>query len=367
MPSFRPLSLSLRSPQRNRPTDEDGTQVRVPIEDTMVDSGIYIDGMRLPGTYSPSSALAKVNEAEQTGQTAFTWIGLHEPGHDQMQELADVFGLHPLTVEDAVHAHQRPKLERYDEILFLVLKTVNYVPHESVAHAHKIIETGEIMVFVGPNFVLTVRHGEYCGLGEVRSRMDTECDRMRLGPPTVMHAVADHVVGQYRKVTELMETDIDTIEEVTFTPGHVIDVEQIYQVKREVVELRRSVTPLSAPFQRLQSEYADLVTKEIRRGLRDVGDRQAQAADQIAGYDETLSSLASAAAIQADLQLNTDMRKISAWAAILTVPTLITGYYGMNFPHMPIQQRAWGFPVTLAIMAGVCLVLYRAFRRNHWL
>ena len=199
---------------------------------------------------------------------------MHEPDETQMQDVADVFGLHPLAVEDAVHAHQRPKLERYDDTLFFVLKTVNYVPHESVVMAREIVETGEIMIFVGNDFVVTVRHGEHGGLSEVRKRMDADPEQLRLGPYAVMHAIADDVVDHYLEVTNLMEADIDSIEEVAFAPGRKLDVEPIYLLKREVVELRRCVIPLSVAFQRIQVENKDLISKEVRRYLRDVADHQ---------------------------------------------------------------------------------------------
>ena len=250
-------------------------------------------------------------------QEAFVWVGLHEPDQAHMQEVADVFGLHPLAVEDAVHAHQRPKLERYDDTLFLVLKTVNYVPHESVVLAREIVETGEVMVFVGSDFVVTVRHGEHGGLTEVRKRMDASPEHLRRGPYAVMHAIADHVVDHYLEVTDLMESDIDGIEEFAFGPSRKLDVEPIYLLKREVVELRRCVNPLSGAFQRMQTENKDLICKEVRRYLRDVADHHSEAADQIASYDDMLNSLVQAALARVGMQQNSDMRKISAWAAIV--------------------------------------------------
>ncbi|HUH72335.1 MAG TPA: magnesium/cobalt transporter CorA [Mycobacterium sp.] len=333
----------------------------------LVDCGVYVEGHRLPGNYSYGAALSKVHEIETIGQEAFVWVGLCEPDTSQMQDVADVFGLHPLAVEDAVHAHQRPKLERYDETLFLVLKTVNYVPHESVVLAREIVETGEVMIFVGKDFVITVRHGEHGGLSDVRKRMDADPEHLRLGPYAVMHAISDDVVDHYLGVTSLMESDIDNIEEVAFGPGRKLDVEPIYLLKREVVELRRCVIPLGVAFQRIQAETKDLISKEVRRYLRDVADHHTEAADQIASYDDMLNSLIQAALARVGMQQNNDMRKMAAVAAILAVPTMIAAIYGMNFHFMPELNWTWSYPVLMAAMALVCLVLYFQFRKRNWL
>jgi magnesium transporter len=368
MPSFRSLPPSLRPASRGKvddptaPPDNQRSVSRV-----LVDCGVYVDGVRLPGAYSPTEARDKVRELEEIGQDAFVWIGLHEPDESQMLDLAEVFGLHPLAIEDAVHAHQRPKLERYDESLFLVLKTVNYVPHDSVVLAREVVETGEIMIFVGSSFVITVRHGEHGGLAKVRKRMEADQEQMRLGPYAVMHAIADYVVDNYLEVTQLMEKDIDAIEEAAFAPGLRTEIEPIYLFKREVVELRRCVNPLSLPFQRMQTEHKDLISKEVRRYLQDVADHQTHAADQIASYDENLSSLVQAALARVEMQQNTDMRKISAWAGLLAVPTMIAGIYGMNFEYMPILKWHWGYPTVMSFMVIVWVLLYRNFRRRDWL
>src|SRR5690242_3003207 len=263
----------------------------VPLSAYVVDCAVYVDGVRLPGRFTHERALAEVRRRDE----GFVWIGLHEPAEEQITGIADVFGLHELAVEDAVHAHQRPKLERYDKTLFLVLKTVNYVEHASINIAREIVETGEIMVFVGPDFVVTVRHGEHSGLADVRRRLDASPAILKLGPYAVMHAIADHVVDSYLDVTDLIETDIDAMEEDIFSPLTQTNIECIYLLKREVVELRRAVAPLTLALQRMGTDHNDLISIEVRRYLRDVLDHNIQAADRIASYDDMLSSLVQAA------------------------------------------------------------------------
>ncbi len=339
----------------------------VPVSRAVVDCAVYVDGSRLAGAFTPAAALTRARELAAGGRQAFVWIGLHEPDQHQMQAVADLFGLDPLAVEDAVHAHQRPKAERYDDTLFMMLKTVIYIPHETVALAREIVETGEIMVFAGSDFVVTVRHGDHTGLADVRHALEAQPDQLRLGPPAVMHAVADHVVDSYSRVTAAMEADVDAVEESTFSPTTKTDIEPIYLLKREVVELRRAVSPLTDDLEWLIKDNADLLTKEVRRQLGDVLDNQILAAEEIAEYDEMLSSLVHAALGKVGMQQNQDMRKISAWAAMAAVPTAIAGIYGMNFEHMPELAWKWGYPAVLSLMVVVCGLLYRTFRRNHWL
>jgi magnesium transporter len=352
---------------KTKHTHPDPKSIHVPVARAMVDCGIYVDGQRAPGKHTHAAALTKVRELESEGSTAFVWIGLHEPDEHQMQAVADVFGLHELAVEDAVHAHQRPKLERYDNTLFLVLKTVKYVEHASVSIAREIVETGEIMIFVGPDFVVTVRHGEHGGLADVRKRLDASPAILKLGPYAIMHAIADHVVDKYLDITDLIETDIDAMEEDIFSPTTQTNIECIYLLKREVVELRRAVAPLTLALQRMGTDHNDLIAIEVRRYLRDVLDHNIQASDRIASYDDMLSSLVQAALGKVAMQQNVDMRKISAWVAIAAIPTALAGIYGMNFDHMPELHWVWGYPAVLLAMVIVCSLLYRTFRHNHWL
>ncbi|MCG5430759.1 magnesium/cobalt transporter CorA [Mycobacterium sp. MYCO198283] len=367
MRSFRTPGSTPRGAPRSPEHTHDASRIHVPVARAMVDCAVYVDGARQPGKYTHAAAYDKVRELRDAGSDAFVWIGLHEPDARQMQNVAGVFGLHPLAVEDAVHAHQRPKLERYDDTLFLVLKTVTYVPHKSLSQAHEIVETGEIMTFVGADFVVTVRHGEHSGLKGVRRDLEANPDQLRLGPYAVMHTIADHVVDDYLEVATSMERDIDSISEEAFSPGRRTDIAKIYLIKREVMEFRRAVEPLSSALQRLLSDHTDLISKEIRRYMRDVLDHQTQAAERITGYDNLLSSLVQAAQAKVGMQQNTDMRKISAWVAIVSVPTMLAGIYGMNFDYMPELHTRWGYPAVLLAMVMTCVLLHRNFRRNNWL
>jgi len=354
-------------PLAREPDEPPADPVQHRPSETLVDCAVYAEGHRLPGKFSYAGALNRVRQIEALGHQAFVWVGLREPDEGEMQDVADVFGLHPLAVEDAVCAHQRPKLERYDETLFLVLKTVNYVPHESVVLAREIVETGEVMVFVGKDFVVTVRHGEHGGLSDVRKRTEADPEQLRLGPYAVMHAIAHEVVNHYLEVSHLIESDIDSIEGLAFAPGRKLDVEPIYLLKREVVELRRCVSPLSGAFTRIQAENKDLISKEVRRYLRDLADHHSEVADHINSYDDMLNSLIQAALARVGMQQNSDMRKISAWAGIVAVPTMIAGIYGMNFQFMPELKWHWSYPVVVGIMTTACLILYFSFRRVNWL
>lgn len=337
--------------------------VRVPAERAVVDCAVYVDGTRLPGRYTHAAALAEVRRRG----TGFVWLGLHEPDEHQMTSVARTFGLHELMVEDAVHAHQRPKLERYDDVLFLVLRTVSYVEHESVTTTNDIVETGEIMLFCGADFVVTVRHGDHSALSAVRRRLESDPEKLALGPTAVLHAVADHVVDTYLAVTSEVQPDVDDLEELVFTPDTSIAVEQIYLLKREIVQLRRAVVPLAEPLQQLIRAPGNPVPKDVRRYFRDVADHHTTVAERIAAFDETLSNLLDAAIAKVTVQQNTDMRRISAWVAIAAVPTMIAGIYGMNFDNMPELHWEYAYYAVVGFIVVVVAVLFVTFRRNKWL
>jgi len=364
----RPYILDVLDVPDSRTADETPEPVaHRDVEEAVVDCAVYLDGHRLPGTASHIAALDRVRELNRSGQHAFLWLGLLEPDRRQMDEIADAFGLHPIAVEDAVQAHQRPKVERFDSTIFVILKTVNYVPHESLVNVRRIAETGEIMVFAGPDFVVAVRHGDHSGLTGLRHDLECEHTQLALGPYGVLEALARHVVNHYLDVCVALERDIDAVEEDTFSAQSRTGIEQIYLLKRDVVELRRAIGPLTNALQEVTTEHTDLLPHEVRQYLLDVLSHQKHAAEQITGYDEMLSDLVQAALTRTGLQQNTDMRKISAWVAIAAVPTMIAGIYGMNFENMPELAWKWGYPAVLAVIATICTLLYVTFRRNDWL
>ena len=338
-----------------------------PAEQAVVDCAIYLDGTRLPGEHTFASARERVRQLNGEGEQAFVWLGLREPTEQLMALVAATFGLHPIPVEDAVHAQQRPKVERYDNTLFVVLKTVHYVPHESVDTARRIAETGEIMVFVGPDFVVAVRHGDHSGLSGLRRHLEREHLQLKLGPYGVLQAIARDVVEHYLEVIEPLQRDIDFVEEQTFSPHRSTGIEQIYLLKRDVLQLRKAIGPLGPALEKMTTEHAELLPQEVLRYVRDVSDHETYAAEQIIAFDEVLSDLVEAALARTGLQQNVDMRKISAWVAIAAVPTMIAGIYGMNFENMPELSWKWGYPGVVALMATICATLYISFRRNQWL
>ncbi|WP_372451531.1 magnesium and cobalt transport protein CorA [Pseudonocardia oceani] len=338
-------------------------KLRVPVSAYVVDCAVYVDGERLPGRWTHDGALAEVRRREE----GFVWIGLHEPDEDQITGIADVFGLHELAVEDAVHAHQRPKVERYDDMLFMVLKTVCYVGHAEPTTANEIVETGEVMAFLGHDFIVTVRHGNHSGLRDVRRKLEADPEQLCLGPSAVLHSIADHVVDSYLDVTAAIENDIDEMEAEVFTPRSPMDAEQIYVMKREVLELRRAVVPLATPLRKLTEGYSALIPHDVRSYFRDVDDHLVTVVERVAGFNELLTTLVDASLAKITMQQNNDMRKITSYAALITVPTMIAGIYGMNFEYMPELQSPIGYPAVLLTIVAICAYLFRQFRRNHWL
>ncbi|SFT69992.1 magnesium transporter [Geodermatophilus amargosae] len=338
------------------------TATRAAGADAIVDCAVYVDGRREP-PIDPGEALAAASE-----RGGFVWLGLFEPTEAELGAIAEHYGLHPLAVEDAVYAHQRPKLERYDDDLFMVLKTARYVEHEQLTATSEVVDTGEVMVFLGSNYVITVRHGEHGDLADLRHRMEEEQrDLLCLGPAAVLYAVADLVVDTFVEVVAAVQDDVDELEASVFSPERTDDIGRLYQLKRELMSLRRAVAPLEVPLQKLAERQVDAVPDPMRSYFRDVQDHAIRVRDQLGGLDELLSSILQASLARTTMADNEDMRKISAWAGIIAVPTAIAGIYGMNFEFMPELEWRYGYPLVLLIIVTACVLLYRGFKRNGWL
>jgi magnesium transporter len=325
----------------------------------IVDQAIYRDATR-----QPCGDLREALDALRTGDDphAFLWIGLKDPTDAEFDLVNDELKLHPLAVEDAIKGNQRAKVELYDNTIFVVLKTLRYLDETSD------VETGEVMLFVGDRFVVTVRYGELSPLAMVRKRLEAKPEMLRHGEISVLHAVMDAIVDNYVEIDAELQTDLEGIEAAVFGGGGHADSEQIYSLKREVVEFRRAAGPLAAPLNMLHDGSRSPVSvKEMRLLFRDVADHLLRVIDHVESYDRLLTDVLNAHLAQITVQQNSDMRKISAWVAIAAVPTMIAGIYGMNFDNMPELTWQYGYFGVLAVMAGACLALYRAFRRSGWL
>ncbi len=325
----------------------------------IVDSALYRDGVRVRVDCHKDDLLAVRDEA--TGDGDFVWVGLHQPSEDELNEVAKVFSLHPLAVEDALKAHQRPKLERYDEGLFLVLKTLWYVDEEDA------VETGEINLFVGRNYVVSVRHGEGTELHSARLDLEGKTQVLGHGPSAVVYAICDRVVDSYVSVASSLEEDVDVVEASVFSPARSHDSRRIYVLKRELAEVRRAVNPLREPMKRFATGSVPMVTQEAAPFFRDVADHVVRVTETIETLDGLLSTAFDAHLARISVEQNEDMRKISAWVAIAAVGTLVAGIYGMNFDNMPELHWHFGYFYALGLMVTASLVLYRAFKKSGWL
>ncbi|GAA3397404.1 magnesium/cobalt transporter CorA [Streptomyces roseoviridis] len=328
----------------------------------IVDSALYRDGRRTDDPGDLSDALA----AARASGDAFLWVGLHEPTADEFDHVTAEFSLHPLAVEDALKAHQRPKLEVYDDSLFAVLKPVVYEPESDR------VSSGELMVFIGDSFVVTVRHGEGAPLAAVRRRLEADPEVLKHGPTSVLYAISDAVVDHYLEVAAELQVDLEELEADVFAPsssgtGPGRTAERIYTAKRQVLEFRRASSPLAGPMARLASGAVPFVRERSKPFFRDVQDHLLRATEQVEGLDRLLSDVLSAHLAQMGVRQNDDMRKISAWAAMAAVPTMVAGIYGMNFDHMPELRWTWSYPAVVLLMAGAVAGLYRLFKRRGWM
>ncbi|MFF8653732.1 magnesium and cobalt transport protein CorA [Streptomyces huasconensis] len=339
--------------------------------DSVIQAALYEGGVRVA---TPSSLADTFRELREQ-RDGMAWIGLARPTEDELHSLAAEFDLHELAVEDAMEAHQRPKLERYGETLFVVLRAARYLD------APEEVDFGELHVFVGPDFVITVRHGAAPDLSAVRRRMEATPELLRLGPEAVLYAILDAVVDGYAPVVAGVQNDIDEIETEVFSGDPEVS-RRIYELSREMVEFQRATRPLVGMLHALMAGFAKYGTdEELQRYLRDVADHVTHTSERVDGFRQALTDILTVnttlvtqqqnaemrALAEAGFEQNEEIKKISSWAAILFAPTLVGTIYGMNFETMPELKWAAGYPFAILLMAVVCVSLYFIFKRRDWL
>jgi magnesium transporter len=374
--SFKPIrSLTgrVRRPASRQPAPPGASLAVERIADrvSMVDSAVYVQGDRVD---SPTS-LAETYRSLHEHDDAVAWIGLYRPDQHELGSLAQEFDLHELAVEDAIVAHQRPKLERYDDTLFVVLRAAHYVD------AREEVDFGEVHLFVGPDFVITVRHSESPDLSAVRRRLESNPDLLALGPEAILYAILDRIVDGYGPVVAGLGNDIDEIETEVFGSDPQVS-RRIYELSREVIEFQRATRPLAAVLANLSAGFEKYGTdEELQRYLRDVEDHLTQVIEQVDGFRQLLRDILTVNATlvaqrqneemralsEASIEQNDDVKRISAWAAILFAPTLVGTVYGMNFDHMPELHWAGGYPFALVLMLLVSVTLWGVFKYRRWI
>jgi magnesium transporter len=338
----------------------------------VVDSAVYVNGRRTAESDTLEHAVEMLRHYSGDG-SSFCWIGMLRPTAHEIAAVAEKFDLHPLAVEDAVHAHQRPKFDRYGDTWFVALRPARYVdPVEMV-------ELGELHLFLGPKFVVTVRHADQPDLTVVRKRLEEQPELLGHGPDAVLYAVMDKVVDDYVPVLKELQGDVDEIETQVFTGDPAVS-RRIYQLTREVIEFQRAVAPLREILSELNERESDQ-DLELRRAFRDVQDHTVRVTERLDSFRQLLNYMLTVNATQVAQRQNEDItrlteatyeqseqvKRISAWAAILFAPTLVGTVYGMNFTHMPELNWVFGYPFAVALMLFTALVLWFMFKRRGWL
>ncbi len=321
----------------------------------IVDSAWYCRGERLPVDLDAES-LSRARKDD-----GFVWIGMHEPSEDELGGIAELLDLHHLAVEDALVGHQRPKVEPYEDMLFLVFKTLWYVDELDD------VETGQVAIFLGRDYAVTVRQGQGVELSTVRDDLERKPHLLEHGPTSVAYSVCDRIVDGYESVARELEIDVDEVEESVFSPGRTQDSERIYRLKREIAEARRALHPLRTPMAKFGEGVYELLHDDSEPFWRDIADHVTRATETIDTLDQLLSTAFEAHLARISLAQNEDMRRISAWVAIAAVGTLIAGVYGMNFDHMPELRWDYGYGFALGLMVVSSIGLYRLFKKSGWL
>ncbi|GAB5078032.1 magnesium/cobalt transporter CorA [Arthrobacter sp. AD-310] len=330
---------------------------------TIIDNAVYVDGVRH----------AEPENLEQTFETlahhgGMAWIGLYRPTAAEMAAVASEFELHALAVEDAISAHQRPKMERYEDNLFTVLRPARYLDDTET------VEFGELHIFTGRNFVVTVRHAETAGVARVRKRLEARPDLLRHGPEAVLYALLDSVVDDYAPVVAGLENDIDEIEDQLFS-GDTTVSRRIYELAREVIQFQRAIHPLPDMMHQLKRGFAKYgIETELQHNLRDVEDHVERVISRADSFRDLLQNaltldgtLTANRQNEASAEQNEQVKKISSWAAILFAPSFVAGIYGMNFDHMPELHWAFGYPMAVGLMAATGAAMYAIFKKKGWL
>ncbi|MGL5823884.1 MAG: magnesium and cobalt transport protein CorA [Nocardioides sp.] len=325
----------------------------------IVDTALYRDGVRCAPRCDPADLMAL--RAELRGDGDFVWLGLFEPTRAELDRAATAFGLHPLAVEDAFEAGQRPKLELFDDSLFLSVKTLWYVETEDA------VETGEVHIFMGRDFVITVRHGDGAELQAARHSLESRTSVLNQGPSAVVYAVCNLVVDGYESVAAALDIDVSEVEESVFSAERTRDSARIYVLKREIAEVRRAVRPLGEPLRRFAGGTLPGMDATTQPFFRDVVDHLARVSETVEGLELLLTAAFEAHLAAISVQQNEDMRKISAGVGLVALPTLIAGIYGMNFDTMPELHWLFGYPFALLLMALSSGALWVLFKKSGWL
>jgi magnesium transporter len=323
----------------------------------IVDCAHYREGVR---QHEGALDIERAAEYARAGD-GFVWVGLLHPTDEELDRVARAFELHELAVEDSGREHQRPKLEQYDGTFFIVLKTARYDEQEERVHF------GEIDLFLGPGYAVSARHGEASPLTGARERLESEHTRlMTAGVAAVGWAILDQVVDDYEPVAAGIEDDIEEVEQAIFDGGGD-STRRIYFLKREVIEFHRAISPLLVPLEALERGAYPQIPDELRPFFRDVADHARRVADQVTSQRELLTSVLEANLALVSVRQNEVIQAISAWAAIVAVPTFLASIWGMNFVHMPELKLVFGYPLALGAILASTVLLHRFFRRIGWL
>ena len=322
----------------------------------IVDYALYQNGVRYT---QPSNLAELIQKARSDG--GFVWLGLAEPTENEFNKIIGDFKFHPLAIEDAITAHQRPKFEEYPGVQALVLKTAFYEEKGSQ------ISTGEIFCFIGEHFIVVVRHGNGAPLVNTRHHLESNPEQLAKGPYAVAHAILDHVIDCYIDISIELEADVLQVEHKVFGDTRESASQEIYLLKREVIEFRHAIDPLLSPLQHIASIGARNIPTELTPFFRDTLDHLSRASDAASGLDALLTSALQAEIAQVQLQQNSDMRKITSYVALASVPTMIAGIYGMNFDTMPELRWEFGYPAVIGSLLVITVVLYRKFKKSGWL